>query len=73
MMQDIIIELFGEYHPLTETLLRTYSSADGVTCSSEIQQTIPGIAGVDFQWIAAVLLFTVSLYCLFRLLGVLLK
>ena len=73
MIQNVLVELFGEYTPLTETVLRTYSSAEGTTCTTEITQTISGIAGVDFQWVASVLLFAICLHGLFRILGVILK
>ena len=73
MIHAILIEIFGEYIPLSQTVLRTYTSADGTISTTEIQEVISGIAGVNFEWIAGVLLFALCLYSLFRLLGVLLK
>lgn len=73
MIQDVLVELFGEYEPLQETVIRTYTSTDGSVSTTEIVETIPGIAGVDFQWVAGVFLFGLCLYSFFRLLGVLLK
>lgn len=55
-LKAVIVDLFGSYVPVT------YS--DGTI------DIIPsGLAGVDFEWLAGVLLFALSLYCVFRILG----
>jgi hypothetical protein len=64
-MKEVLLTIFGVYEPLTGPTL---------TATGEIVQTvIPGMAGVDWPYIAAVALFALTLYCFFRLLGVLLK
>lgn len=64
-MREIIQSLFGVYTPIT------YES---VTADGSLQ-TLPvlGVAGVDWEWLAGVLLFAIVLYAFFRLVGVLLK
>lgn len=64
-MREIIQSLFGVYTPITY---------DSVAADGSLQ-TVPvlGIAGVDWEWIAGVLLFAIVLYAFFRLVGVLLK
>lgn len=57
-MKDILIQLFGSYVPVT----------DSVTGS-----VVAGFAGVDWPWIASAVLFGLVLYSFFRLVGVLLK
>ena len=56
-VMSVIEAFFGEYHPLTD------SSGD----------IILGNSGINFQWIACVVIFLVFLISVFKLLGVLLK
>lgn len=64
-MKDILLAIFGAYIPLTApTLTATGEIVDAV---------IPGLAGVDWPYLAGVVLFAIVLYCFFRLVGVLLK
>lgn len=64
-----IAELFGVYTPKTYTVT-TYLS-DGTAVEST--ETVPGVAGMDFDWLAAVGLFALFLYCVMKLIGGLLK
>lgn len=66
-MRDLIANIFGTYTPPTNV---TYVVVDGVTQTVNV---IPaGVAGVDWQWLAGVGLFAIVLYCLLRMVGVLL-
>lgn len=68
-MKDIITELFGSYTPITYT--DTVVSSSG---AFETVERIPdGLAGVDFTFIAGVLLFGITLYCVLRVIGGLLR
>lgn len=56
-MQDLIVSLFGEYNPIT------YVDVNDVSI-------IPnGLAGVDWVYLTGVLLFALTLYCVFRCIG----
>lgn len=56
-LKSLIIALFGSYSPIY------YTDANGV-------DIIPyGISGVDFEWIAGVFLFALTLYCVFKIIG----
>ena len=68
-LKQVIIDLFGPYEQQTETITETL--ADGSTVTT--QQRIPGIAGLDYEWIASVVLFGLALLCFFRILGGLIK
>lgn len=57
--------IFGEYQPQTYSV--TTYLPDGTTVTST--EIVPGVAGMDWVWIAAVGLFTLFLFCLMRLLG----
>lgn len=57
--------MFGDYTPKTQTVT-TYFDGQPIDVSIEY---VPGIAGMDMEWIASVILFGVVVYCLFRLLG----
>ena len=52
----VLVELFGEYQPRTQT-------------EGEVTSAVPGLAGVDWPWIAAVVLFSICVFCVFRLIG----
>lgn len=68
-VKDLIESLFGSYVPVSyESYLEL---SDGTVQSVEV---IPGgFAGVDWGWISGVLLFAISLYCIFKIIGGLLK
>lgn len=52
----VLVELFGEYQPRTQT--------DG-----DVTSAVPGLAGVDWPWIASAVLFSICVFCVFRLIG----
>lgn len=56
-MRDIIISLFGTYTPIT------YTDGNNVSIIPD------GFSGVDWTWLAGVLLFALTLYCVLRILG----
>ena len=61
--------LFGPYTPRTQTV--TTAQADGTV--TEVQEPVPGLAGLDWEWLASVALFSVVLVCLFKIVGVVAK
>lgn len=61
--------LFGPYTPRTRTV--TTTQANGTVM--EVQEPVPGLAGLDWPWLASVALFSVVLVCLFKLVGVVAK
>ena len=62
---DAIYSLFGEYTPRTYTVT-TYLDDGTAIQSTEI---VPGLAGLDYDWIAGVSVFVLALYCIFRMIG----
>lgn len=68
-MADVIVRVFGEYQPKTQTV--TDHLSDGTSVSYE--QYVPGAAGVDWQWVSGVCLFALVLWSFFKLLGVFFK
>ena len=64
-LASAVIAIFGEYTPRTQTV--TTYLADGSSVVSV--EVIPGLAGLDWIWIATVVLFGLFLFCLMRLLG----
>lgn len=60
-LKQLIIDLFGSYTPIT------YQIEDS---SGNLLEVIPsGSAGVDWTWIAGVLLFALTFYCIMRIVG----
>ena len=70
-MKDLIIRLFGEYVPVTYEVTVPLSS-DGSVIET-YSAVASGLAGVDWEWLAGVLLFAIVLYCFLRIVGVFLK
>lgn len=64
-MRSALVAIFGEYTPKTQTV-STYYDGQLLDTSTEY---VPGLAGMDMEWIAGVVVFTVLLYCLMKLLG----
>lgn len=64
-MRSALVAVFGEYTPKTQTV-STYYDGQLLDTSTEY---VPGLAGMDMEWIAGVVVFTVLLYCLMKLLG----
>ena len=64
-IQAVLESLFGEYSPRTQTVTQYLSDGTSV----ESVEYVPGLAGMDWPWIASVSVFMLMLYCLFRLLG----
>lgn len=67
-LKDLVLSVFGDYEPRTQTIETT--QGDQVTTQVEI---IPGVAGVDWPWLAGVLVFSIAFYGFFRILGVLIR
>lgn len=68
-LAETIRFLFGSYTPRTQMVTTYY---DGQSISTD-EQIIPGLAGLDYEWLAGVGLFALTTFCLFRLLGGVLK
>lgn len=60
MIKEVITQLFGQYVPIF------YTVGDDMIIPA-------GASGVDWTFIAGVLLFALTLYCVFRIVGVLLN
>ena len=64
-VRAVMVSLFGEYRPRTQTVTQVLSDGSEVT----YQEYVPGLAGLDVPWLASVGVFMLLLFCLFRLLG----
>lgn len=71
-MKDLIISIFGTYEPVMSKAV-AQSTVDGITSYDIVDVVASGAAGVDWAWIAGVLLFALVLYSMFRILGVFFK
>lgn len=64
-LMESISALLGEYQPRTCTVSTCLSDGSVV----ETIEIIPGLAGLDYPWLAGFALFSLSLYCVFRMIG----
>lgn len=69
-MVDVVVAVLGEYQRKTQTVTELDSEGNILATSTEY---VPGLAGLDYHWIAGAAFFALMLYSLFRLLGGLLK
>ncbi|MCI8593747.1 MAG: hypothetical protein HFF09_00640 [Oscillospiraceae bacterium] len=65
-MKDLIVTIFGIYEPVTTAVYDASGAVVGQAVAS-------GVAGVDWPYLAGILLFALVLYSFFRLLGMVLK
>ena len=71
-LKSMVTSIFGEYTPVTTTSV--ISETVGNDTHQYLVETVaPGAAGVDYEWVAGVVLFAIMLYCLMKLLGGVLK
>lgn len=69
-MKDIIYDLFGSYTPnMYEVVTTTVNPETGETVITTAYKIAEGMAGVDFEFIAGVLLFAICLWSMFVLMG----
>ena len=64
-LPGVVTALFGTYTPRTQTVTEYLSDGSSVTYS----EVVPGLAGLDWPWVSSVALFSMALYCVFRLIG----
>lgn len=64
-MAQVVRDLFGTYTPRVQTVT-TYMDGEPIAVE---EQYVPGVAGMDWEWIGGFAVFLLMLYCLFRLLG----
>lgn len=71
-LKALVTSIFGEYTPVTTSTV-VVQTIDNDTYQYLIETVAPGSAGVDYEWLAGVLLFAILLYCSMKLLGGVLK
>ena len=69
-MKNIIYNIFGSYTPNTYLETTTITNPDtGEVIVTEAYKIAEGMAGVDFEFIAGVLLFAICLWSMFVFMG----
>lgn len=71
-LKALVTSIFGEYTPITTTTVIT-ETVGNETRQYLVETVASGSAGVDYEWIAGVVLFAILLFCFMRLLGGVLK
>lgn len=64
-VKDTVVALFGAYCPRTQTVTEYLSDGSSVTYT----EIVPGLAGLDWEWISSVALFALLLYAVLRMIG----
>lgn len=68
-MKDVVVMVLGEYSPKTQTVTQYLS--DGT--SDSYVEIVPGVAGMDWEWISGAVMFGIVLFSFFKFVGVLLR
>ena len=68
-LAGLVSSIFGSYTP---QIYMTDTVVDGVIVDT-VEQYVPGLAGLDYEWIAGVVLFCIMLFCFMKMTGGLLK
>ena len=71
-LKGVIQSIFGVYEPVTTTAVYT-ETVNGETVTTLVDVVADGSAGVDYEYVSGVVLFGIMLFCLFKLLGGILK
>lgn len=69
-LRQAVAGVFGEYQPRTQTV--TEYASDGSVLRTETQ-LVPGLAGLDWAWIASAVFFALFILGFFKLLGGLIR
>lgn len=64
-LRKAIVSIFGKYTPRTQTVTRHLDDGTEVTYT----EYVPGIAGMDFEWIFSATVFALVVFCVFKLIG----
>ena len=64
-LMEAVSGLLGEYQPRTCTVSTCLPDGSVV----ETVELVPGLAGLDYTWLAGFGLFALSLFCVFRMIG----
>ena len=68
-MKDAVVMVLGEYSPRTQTVTQYLSDGS----SESYTEIVPGVAGMDWEWISGAALFALVLFSFFKFVGVLLR
>ena len=69
VFHEAILSIFGRYTPKTQTVTKVLSDGSEVTYT----EYVPGVAGMDFEWIFSAVLFALVIFCVFKMIGGLLN
>lgn len=73
-MKSIIYDLFGSYNPNTYEVVTTVTNPEtGEVTTTTAYKIAEGMAGVDFEFVAGVLLFAICLWSMFVLLSIIIR
>lgn len=68
-MKDVVVMVLGEYSPRTQTVTQYLSDGS----SDSYTEIVPGVAGMDWEWISGAVMFGIVLFSFFKFVGVLLR
>lgn len=69
-MDQVVVKVLGEYQRRTMTVQEMDTEGNVLATST---QFVPGLAGLDWEWIAGAALFGLMILCVMRTIGGLLK
>ena len=70
VMADVVVQVLGEYQRKTQTVQELDAEGNVIATSTEY---VPGLAGLDYPWIAGAVFFGLFLVGIFKLLAGLMR
>ena len=68
-MKDVVVMILGDYSPRTQTVTQYLSDGS----SESYTEIVPGVAGMDWEWISGAALFALVLFSFFKFVGVIFR
>lgn len=65
LLPTMLEQIFGHYQPLTQEVKHYFPDGSSFLSTEYVE----GAAGLDYTYIASVVIFIIALYCVFRIIG----
>ena len=72
-LRDWIASILGTYEPVTYQAKQIVADALGGSSTTTWTEVAPGVAGVDWEYVVTAFVLVITIYSVFRLMGVLLS
>lgn len=72
-LRDWISSILGNYEPVTYQARQIVADANGGSSVTTWTEVAQGVAGIDWEYVVTALVLVITIYSVFRLMGILLS